>query len=100
MAAGSFGCGLIDEGYQALEDSTDLYVKLYELPDDTVLLYNSSALDLLTVQKKDLNPLSSVAREVFAHLTNPSGWEWFNGVRNDERYKVQVDRIREYVPKE
>ncbi len=27
-------------------------------------------------------------------MTRPHGWEWFDGVRNDERFKQLVERAK------
>jgi hypothetical protein len=32
-------------------------------------------------------------------MTATSGWEWFNPVRNEERFKAYIERAREMVNK-
>ncbi len=103
LAAGCFGAGWKEEGYAALEKAVGLYVEFAELPDDTNLSYNCSVLDLLTVNKlRDIEygmHGRTIRREAYRILTEPSGWEWFNGVRGEERYKAQVERLVPYLTK-
>lgn len=95
LAGGCFGIGKIEEGYAALEKAVDLYVMLANLTDGTVLQYNCSSLDLLT-EKFDRNRIRNNINDAYRCLTVPDGWEWFNCVRNEERYQKQVERIKQY----
>ncbi len=102
LAAGCFGAGCKDEGYAALEKAIDLYVEFAKLLDDTDLSYNCPVLDMLTVNKMqdiEYGTHGKVINEAYLHLTNPSGWEWFNSVRDEDRYCTQVERLVPYLPK-
>lgn len=94
LAAGEFGRGDTEAGFAALEKSVDLYFELANIPDGTMLVYNHPSLDLLgwelTPERK-----REIIYEAFRPLTEPSGWEWFNCVREDERFKAQIARISE-----
>lgn len=96
LAAGCFGAGYIEEGYAAMEKSIDLCMGYSELPVGTVLKYNSPVLDIptRTVEKED--GLSYV-ESAYSTYTQVKGWEWFNGVRNDERYLSQLVRLKDYI---
>lgn len=95
LSAGYFGVGKVEEGYTALEKSVDLYVMIAKLPDDTELQYNCPSLDLLAEQFDRECKRSNIAY-VNQCLTVPDGWEWFNCVRNEERYQKQVERVKQY----
>ena len=38
-------------------------------------------------------------RDLFYAMTAPRGWEWFNPVRNEDRYKEYVERVRKIADK-
>lgn len=103
IAAGCFGAGRKEEGYEALEKAIDLYVKFAELTDDAVLSYNCPTLDLLSANKlRDIEygtHGTTIRWGAYRALTEPAGWEWFNGVRDEARYKAQVERLVPYLPK-
>ncbi len=89
LAAGHFGAGNIDEGYIALQKAVDLYICYDELPDDVKLRYNCPSLDMLIVNKSKNNK----CEEASTCLQN---WGWFNGVRNDERFQEQIERLKKH----
>ena len=35
------------------------------------------------------------AENIFYALTAPRGWEWFNSVRSEERFKKYIEKARE-----
>ncbi len=92
LAAGEFGAGNIEEGYSALEKAVDLSIVFDKLPSGTELKYHCSALDLLTVVLDKSH--ESACGDALRMLTAPKGWEWFNKVRNEERFQKQVERLR------
>ncbi len=96
LAAGQFGSGNIEDGYTALEKAVDLYINYDELPDCTELRYNCSLLDLLVVTKANGGKCADALRI----LENFTGWAWFNGVRNDERFQEQVERLKKHCVNE
>lgn len=96
LAAGCFGAGYIEQGYAAMEKSINLCLEYTRLSVGTVLKYNSSVLDILTltVEKDDGINLVEDAYETY---TCVSGWEWFNVVRNDSRYLLLIERLKKYI---
>ncbi len=97
LAAGEFGSGNREEGYAALEKSVDLYIAYDELADGARLSYNCPALDMLSFVR-DRSSYSE-CEVALSCLTNPDGWEWFNGVRHEERYQKQVERLKRQCEK-
>lgn len=91
-----------DLGYNELEKAIDLYVQYAELPLDTILSYNCSALNLLTENKfckpeddtKDKGEY--VCWGAYDTLQNPGGL--FRKVWNEERYRKQIERLIPYLP--
>ncbi len=92
LAAGQFGVGNIEEGYIALEKAVDLYISYDELPNDTELRYNCPLLDMLVVTKSNGGKCADALRL----LENSTGWAWFNGVRSEERFQKQVERLKKH----
>ena len=89
-------------GFIELEKAIDLYVKYAELPVDISLTYNCSALNLLTENKlskpeDDTNDKGEY--ECFCayyDFQNPGGL--FVNVWNDDRFKMQIERLKPYLP--
>jgi len=92
LAAGSFGCGEVDEGYAALDRCVELCSVYAEIPYETELAFNSPALDEISESCGDP---SFIYESVIVPLTTNSGWEWFNGVRGEERFKEIISKITE-----
>ena len=92
LAAACFGAGLIDEGYAAMEKDIELLKLLSETPVGTKLRFNSPALDLIeyTVDREMID--AELQAAIFGY-TATSGWEWFNGVRGEERFISLVESI-------
>ena len=34
------------------------------------------------------------SEDMYYAMTAPRGWEWFNGIREDERFKAAIERAR------
>ena len=96
LAAGLVGSGEIEDGFEALEKSVDLYIKIWNIPSGTVLKFNSPALDLTTrtidddFRKINIQILQSV-------LNNSKGWEWFNSIRKTDRFKTLVEKVNNLI---
>lgn len=99
LAGGCFGAGEIEDGFTALETSLQLYKKLLTLPDDTVLTYNSPVLDTLQITVTTEYKAGQVTF-LAPCLLNPCGWEWFNCVRETERFQTLVDSVRCFFPED
>ncbi|MBQ8511146.1 MAG: helix-turn-helix transcriptional regulator [Clostridia bacterium] len=130
LAAGRFGSGDKEGGYEALEKSVELYETVLRIPVDRDLPLNCQVLDRLTISAISYyNPEQNLLRQIssdpvdimlrrdaasvlpvnthnfryaqiYHPLTDPSGWEWFNCVRDEDRYKACVERIRKYRPED
>ncbi len=90
LAAGSFGCGETEAGYDALERCVELCEVYSHIPKGSKLTYNSPVLDELEF---NCDGAVVIRYNVIDPLTREEGWEWFNCVRNDERYKQIVARV-------
>ncbi|MBQ8509103.1 MAG: helix-turn-helix domain-containing protein [Clostridia bacterium] len=100
LASAAFGSGHKEEGYAALEKGVDLYEKFWQLPDGTELEFHTPVLDLVKQTKTEKwgdNDLTMPPSIPHRCLTVPKGWEWFNGVREEERFQEQVRRIEKYM---
>ena len=90
LAGGSFGCGEIEEGYAALDRCVELCSVYAEIPGETELTFNSPALDEFSVPTWGA---FYIYDRVLLPLTTESGWEWFNGVRGEDRFKEIVSKV-------
>jgi len=93
LAGGCFGCGKNDEGYEALEKCVSLCEAYAKLPEDFVLSFNSPILDMICMP---VDTKYFIKETIYHALTNADGWEWFNCVRGEEKYKSLGKRI-EYL---
>jgi len=99
LAAGCFGCGENEAGYAALDRAADLAEIFAAIPDGTVLSYNCAALDELSYTVGEVDKRDLIECRLLFPLTTYGGWEWFNGVRDEERYISVCDRVRNIVEK-
>lgn len=90
LAGGSFGCGEIEEGYAALDRCASLCRVYSEIPKGTELTFNTSVLDIVSVEARGAEAIQDM---VIDPLTIESGWEWFNGVRGEDRFKEIVSKV-------
>ena len=84
LAAGCVGCGENEAGYDALERCIELCLVYSHIPKGSVLTFHSPVLDELMMKTAGAIEIKS---NVIGPLTRESGWEWFNDVRNEERFK-------------
>ena len=116
-ATALLGAGHLDEGYEYLERSFELFPKWYEIPDGEALEIGSEMIygGIKLIKGKGMIELPDGTREPilidndlfcgFRHttgymyyaLTAKSGWEWFDGVRNDERFKPYIERAKKLM---
>ncbi len=92
LAAGEFGTGNKDAGYAALERSVELYELYASLDAEAELRYNSPPLDELYEKAGEDREIE--IKCAYRSVNEPSGWEWFNSVRNDDRYKSLAERLK------
>lgn len=115
-AAGLFGAGRTEEGFAAFAQSMGAYERLIALPDGVPLSLGCPAffggLSLIQHRMEGLldDYVNSRGEKVtvreggyyvqnafylYNMLSSHAGWEWFNGVREDTRFKEAVARARE-----
>ncbi len=109
-----FGCRteeFKEEGYRYLERAFELYPKWEEIPDGEELEVGNELIygGIKMVKGKEIIVLPDGTREpietyylfnrsasfMYHGMTAPSGWEWFNPVRDEERFKQYTERAKE-----
>ncbi|MBO5109971.1 MAG: RNA polymerase sigma factor [Clostridia bacterium] len=113
-ACALFGCNTPEkkeEGYRYLDRAFALYPEWACIPDGEALEVGNPLIygDIKLFKSKEFFALPDGTLESFGeyvHLFNPSpdiiyygmtathGWEWFNPVREEERFKAYVERAR------
>ncbi len=114
-ACALFGCGKKDEGYEWLEKAFEAYPKWDTIPNGTemevgdpliyggIKVIKGTALILLPDGTKE--PISydtlfeGTCSLMYYGMTAPSGWEWFDSVRNEERFKEYIERAKKMADK-
>ncbi len=114
-SAGAFGDKRKEEGYEALETAFEYAEKIaqfktgdlldtgnYELFSGAKLIFGKGLIQMPDGSKEpigyDYRTEFSI-ENIFYSITAPRGWEWFNSVRNEERFKEYVERARKKVNK-
>ena len=112
-ACALFGHGRREEGYEYLEKSFAPFEEWDKIPDgaetdtgDTMLfggvkmLKNKGALVFPDGTKEPIDD-GYVLREskdlLYRGMTAKQGWEWFNPVRDEERFKEYIERARKLI---
>ena len=114
-ACALFGFGKKEEGYQWLEKTFEAYPKWEVIPEGTELdvgdplIYGGVKLikgkDLIKLPDGTLEPITNGhifdtnCNLVYYGMTAPRGWEWFNSVRNEDRFKEYIERAKELKAK-
>ena len=113
-AAAHFGAGEKEQGYVDLETSLVHYKKWGEFKSDDLLdtgkenifagaklLKSRDYEATLSLPDGTLEPLSSYDYRInpcvdviYSVLNARGGWEWFNSVRDEERFKEYIERAR------
>jgi len=113
VACASFGCkteASREEGYQYLERAFELYPRWAEIPVGEALEVGNKMIygDIKLIKGKGVIRLPDGREEPFDHeyvfhpsaghmyygMTAPRGWEWFNPVRGEERFKKYIERAK------
>ena len=105
-----------NEGYAYLEKAFEIYLEWAEIPAGTPLDVGNAdiygGIKYLKDRYQILLPdgrieaieyggiLEYNARFIYTALTAKSGWEWFNSVRNEERFKAFTEKVKLYRDKE
>ena len=108
-AAGLFGAGRTEEGFDLFEEAISAYKKHFALPDDTPLSLGAPAffgdiavkkytvsghVDSYTVDMDASSYYMQNPPFLYDILTRDSGWEWFDHVRNDPRFLKAVEEAK------
>ena len=112
-AAALFGDGQNDEGYRHLEIALDHLEKTGAYKDGDLLRVGGEKLfggavyvwgnGCVQLPDGSLEPIAyeyrmnSGLKNLYYAITATSGWEWFNTVRDDARFKKYVERVREKI---
>ena len=114
-AAALFGDGQKEEGYKALDLAVRYCEKLVDLKEGDLLkigdpyLFGGAKLvwkkRLIQFPDGSVEPINYVweleynVENLFYSITSPRGWEWFNCVRDEERFKEYVERAKKLANK-
>lgn len=116
-ATALLGAGHLDEGYEYLDRAFELFPKWYEIPDGEALEVGNEMIygGIKVIKGKPLIELPDGTRELIQYdddlfsgfrftngymyygMTAKSGWEWFNGVRDEERFKKAIERAKKLM---
>lgn len=116
-ATALLGAGQLDEGYEYLDRAFELFPKWYEIPDGEALEVGNEMIygGIKVIKGKPLIELPDGTREriqydddlfsgfrftngyMYYGMTAKSGWEWFNGVRDEERFKKAIERAKKLM---
>jgi len=107
------GCGRKEEGYEYLERAFTLFEKWNTVADGEEmdvgdpLIYGGVRVikgkSLIRLPDGTVEPLpyphlfQDKAALMYHGMTAPHGWEWFNGVRNEERFKDLIRRAEKLL---
>ena len=117
-AVGAFGCKtpeLREEGYAYLEKAFELYPRWLEIKDGSLLsvgdemIYGNIKVEKGSslIHRAD-GSLEAISEDyyfkgnksrMYNGMTAKKGWEWFNSVREEERFKEYIKRARELMEK-
>ena len=117
LAAALARSGKKEEAYEALEGAVGIIERICALPDGTVIGFRSPTLDRIKgklTTKSERGEMykhfslndgeEKLDRGLAAFLANDlnilevrKGWEWFDSIRGEERYKALTERFRKAV---
>ena len=109
-ACALFGCGKKEEGYEWLEKAFEAYPKWDSIPDGTEmdvgdpLIYGGIKVvkgkGQIKLPDDTIEPITydhlfeGTCGLMYYGMTAPRGWEWFNSVRGEDRFKEYVERAK------
>ena len=117
LAAALAAIGKKEEAYEALESAVRIIESICALPEGTVIGYHSPTLDRITgklttnhadgkmykhfslydgEEQLDRGFTAFIANDLNI-LENRKGWEWFDSIREEDRYKALAERFRHAV---
>lgn len=110
-----FGAGKKEEGYEYIEKAFELYEKFRDTPRNEPLdvgneeIFGGVKIEIATGVmtlpdgSRDICPEwsgDSSASWMYYGMTTKRGWEWFNSVRDEERFKKCIERARKLMEEE
>ncbi len=114
-ACALFGCGRKEEGYEYLERAFELFPKWDSIADGEELDLGDPLIfgGIKVIKGKGLIKLPDGTKEPISYddlfndhislmhygMTAPQGWEWFNSVRGEERFKQYIERAKKLMDK-
>ncbi len=114
-ACALFGCGKKDEGYAWLEKAFEAYPKWDSIPDGTEmdvgdpLIYGGIKVvkgkGHIKLPDDTIEPIAydhlfeGTCNLMYRGMTAPQGWEWFDSVRNEDRFKEYIERAKKMADK-
>ena len=114
-ACALFGCGKKEEGYEWLEKAFEAYPKWDSIPDGTEMDVGDPLIygGIKVIKGKGFIKLPDSTKEPLSYnhlfegdcglmyygMTAPRGWEWFNPVRNEDRFKEYIERAKKMADK-
>ncbi len=109
-ACALFGCGKKDEGYEWLEKAFEAFPKWDSIPNGTEmnvgdpLIYGGIKVvkgkGQIKLPDDTIEPITydhlfeETCNLMYHGMTAPRGWEWFDSVRNEERFKEYIERAK------
>ena len=115
-AAALFGDGRKEEGYASLNLAIDTCEKLLRVKTGDLLeignkhlfggaqyVYGKNMIQLIDGSKEPIAYGSRMAfniKNLYYCITTPKGWEWFNSVRDEDRFKKLVKRVKRIAGKD
>lgn len=109
-ACALFGCGKKEEGYELLEKAFEVYPKWDSIANDAEmdvgdpLIYGGIKVikgkGLIKLSDDTIEPITyghlfeGTCSPMYYGMTAPYGWEWFDPVRNDDRFKEYIKRAK------
>ncbi len=118
VACRLFGCGeeTKEEGYAYLQKTFELYPAWKNIPDGELLDVGDEMIygGIKLVKGKEIIELPDGTREgidygsmfypkaehMYYGMTAKHGWEWFNSVREEERFKAYIERAKALMESE
>ena len=117
IAAARAATGDKEGAYEAIEASLGIIEKLAALPDGAMLSYASHTLDRITGklytfkidgityrgfalydgEEKIGKNITAIYPGIVHILAERKGWEWFDSIREEERYKALTERFKNAV---
>ena len=114
-ACALFGCRKKEEGYEWLEKAFEAYPKWDSIPDGTEMDVGDPLIfgGIKVLKGKGIIKLPDGTMEpvtqnhlfegncdlMYYGMTAPRGWEWFNSVRKEDRFKEYIDRAKALADK-